>query len=236
MAQNPLGFDWDDLKHLISVARHGSSLAAGRVLGVDQSTVQRRLGGQAGPRRLRRRRRAAAGSDPGRLRTGGDAGPRQLRPRQCLAAAGRRRRPGPVRRCRAARRGADAAPCTVPRPADGRRLTHAPAVEAPASFDGPALEGIRVLVGSAMAWFLGLGVAAVRRRDFASHQAWMVRAYALGLGAGTQALTHLPWFLWPDIQGVSARTLCMAAGWAINLTVAEWLIARARPTPGPTPA
>ena len=36
-------FDWDDLKHFLAVARHGSTLAAGRALGVDQSTVQRRL-------------------------------------------------------------------------------------------------------------------------------------------------------------------------------------------------
>ncbi len=35
--------DWDDLKHFVAVARHGSTLAAGRALGVDQSTVQRRL-------------------------------------------------------------------------------------------------------------------------------------------------------------------------------------------------
>jgi len=43
MAHSPQDFDWDDLKHLLAVARHGSSLAAGRALGVDQSTVQRRL-------------------------------------------------------------------------------------------------------------------------------------------------------------------------------------------------
>lgn len=43
MPQSPSGFDWDDLKHLLAVARHGSTLAAGRALGVDQSTVQRRL-------------------------------------------------------------------------------------------------------------------------------------------------------------------------------------------------
>jgi DNA-binding transcriptional LysR family regulator len=36
-------FDWDDLRYLLAVARHGSTLAAGRALGVDQSTVQRRL-------------------------------------------------------------------------------------------------------------------------------------------------------------------------------------------------
>jgi DNA-binding transcriptional LysR family regulator len=43
MTHSPTGFDWDDLKHLLAVARHGSTLAAGRALGVDQSTVQRRL-------------------------------------------------------------------------------------------------------------------------------------------------------------------------------------------------
>lgn len=43
MPHSPKAFDWDDLKYLLGVARHGSTLAAGRALGVDQSTVQRRL-------------------------------------------------------------------------------------------------------------------------------------------------------------------------------------------------
>jgi DNA-binding transcriptional LysR family regulator len=36
-------FDWDDLRHFMSVARLGSTTAAARALQVDQSTVQRRL-------------------------------------------------------------------------------------------------------------------------------------------------------------------------------------------------
>src|SRR5437867_1011702 len=36
-------FDWDDLKYLLAVARHHSTLAASRALQVNQSTVQRRL-------------------------------------------------------------------------------------------------------------------------------------------------------------------------------------------------
>jgi DNA-binding transcriptional LysR family regulator len=43
LAHKPNTFDWDDLRYLLAVARHGSTLAAGRALGVDQSTVQRRL-------------------------------------------------------------------------------------------------------------------------------------------------------------------------------------------------
>lgn len=36
-------FDWNDLRYLLAVAREGSTLAAARVLGVNQSTVHRRL-------------------------------------------------------------------------------------------------------------------------------------------------------------------------------------------------
>lgn len=35
--------DWNNLRYFLAVAKHGSTLAAGRSLGVDQSTVQRRL-------------------------------------------------------------------------------------------------------------------------------------------------------------------------------------------------
>lgn len=36
-------FAWDDLRHLIAVSRQGSTLAAAKTLGVNQSTVHRRL-------------------------------------------------------------------------------------------------------------------------------------------------------------------------------------------------
>jgi uncharacterized membrane protein len=101
-------------------------------------------------------------------------------------------------------------------------------VESPARFDGSFVCATRLVVGSAMTLFLCLGLAAVRRRDIPSHQAWMMRVYALGLGAGTQVFTHLPWFLFPSVQGEIARALCMAAGWGINCAVAEWLISRER--------
>lgn len=39
----PVMFDWNDLRHLIAVSRSGSTLAAARALGVNQSTVHRRL-------------------------------------------------------------------------------------------------------------------------------------------------------------------------------------------------
>lgn len=42
MHSSPM-FDWDDLRYFLAVARHHSTLAAGRALKVNQSTVQRRL-------------------------------------------------------------------------------------------------------------------------------------------------------------------------------------------------
>ncbi len=106
----------------------------------------------------------------------------------------------------------------------------------PVMGDGPLLYVIRLVVGSAMILFIVLCFAAIRRRDIARHRAWMMRGYALGLGAGTQALTHLPWFLFPGIQGELSRALLMGAGWAINLAVAEWIIRRGLTYPVRTPA
>lgn len=36
-------FDWNDLRHLLAVSRHGSTLAAAKAIGVNQSTVHRRI-------------------------------------------------------------------------------------------------------------------------------------------------------------------------------------------------
>ncbi|WP_261792321.1 DUF2306 domain-containing protein [Arthrobacter sp. PM3] len=61
--------------------------------------------------------------------------------------------------------------------------------------DGPALFVLRLVFGSAMAASIVLGIAAIMRRDFVRHGAWMTRGYAIGVAAGTQALTGLPWML-----------------------------------------
>jgi hypothetical protein len=90
---------------------------------------------------------------------------------------------------------------------------------------GPVLFWVRLVVGPAMAAFLTLGFTAVRRRDIDSHRAWMIRAYALGLGAGTQVFTEA--FMGPLVGGgVLTADLVKVAGWVINLAVAEWLIRR----------
>ncbi|WP_203337026.1 DUF2306 domain-containing protein [Nocardioides limicola] len=92
--------------------------------------------------------------------------------------------------------------------------------------DGQALSLIRYAVGVAMAAFLVLAVRAIRRRDVPTHAAWMIRAYALAMGAGTQAFTHLP-LLVPGVPTTEGtRTVAMGLGWVINIVVAELVIRR----------
>ena len=90
--------------------------------------------------------------------------------------------------------------------------------------DSLALYLMRISVGGAMIAAIILAIIKLRRRDFPAHGDWMSRAYALGQGAGTQVLTHLPWFLLIGTPGPRSRAVLMAAGWIINIAVAEWVI------------
>ncbi len=98
---------------------------------------------------------------------------------------------------------------------------------APKPGSGLLLVGFRIAVGTAMAASVVLGFAAIRRGDVTRHRAWMTRAYALALGAGTQAFTGA---IGPGLVGTSvlAHDLTMGAAWAINLAVAEFAIRRGK--------
>jgi uncharacterized membrane protein len=88
----------------------------------------------------------------------------------------------------------------------------------------------RLLFGSAMTTCLVLGTITVRRRDFTAHRAWMMRAYALAAGAGTQVFTEGVTESLFGAREVSSG-LALGAGWVINLTIAEGLIVRTRRAP-----
>lgn len=92
---------------------------------------------------------------------------------------------------------------------------------------GSLLHTSRLLFATGMACCILLGYRAIRRRDLAQHRAWMMRAYALGLGAGTQTFTI------GIGEGVFGKTVLTtdvstAAGWAINIALAEYLVRRSR--------
>jgi uncharacterized membrane protein len=92
--------------------------------------------------------------------------------------------------------------------------------------DGDLLSAFRLLFGSAMIVSIILGFTSIMRRNVAQHRAWMMRGYAIGLGAGTQALTLMAGEIIAGRPSELTRALLMGAAWVINLAVAEWGIRR----------
>lgn len=84
----------------------------------------------------------------------------------------------------------------------------------------------RLGFGSGMVASILLSYTAIRRGDVIGHRAWMMRAYAIGLGAGTQVLTGTVESLLVSHPTELSRALALGAGWIINLAVAEWAIRR----------
>ncbi len=96
----------------------------------------------------------------------------------------------------------------------------------PGSLQGPLLYGVRLAVATGMIASIIIGVSSILRRNVARHEAFMIRAYALGQGAGTQVLVLMPWMLITGKTGGLTRDLLMTLAWAINVVVAEWIIRR----------
>jgi hypothetical protein len=92
--------------------------------------------------------------------------------------------------------------------------------------DGEVLLILRVVFGLAMVASIVLGLAALRRRDFLRHGAWMARGYAIGLGAGTVVPVTIAWVLLAGPPEPLVRAVLMGASWVINLAVAEHFIRR----------
>jgi uncharacterized membrane protein len=94
---------------------------------------------------------------------------------------------------------------------------------------GELLYLFRLAFGSSMAAFIILGLTAIRRRDVTRHRAWMTRAYALAVAAGTQVFTQ---GFGEAVLGTHevTRDVLLGSAWLINLGVAEYVIRR-RPAP-----
>ena len=88
-----------------------------------------------------------------------------------------------------------------------------------------------VLISARLAAGLGLSLAliwaifAIRRGNVEQHRAWMIRAYAIGMGAATISFIMLPIYLitGKPVEGYAADLLFVAS-WVINIAIAEWVI------------
>jgi uncharacterized membrane protein len=99
----------------------------------------------------------------------------------------------------------------------------------PLELQGGLLCGVRVFVSVVMLISICMAVAAAMGGDIATHRAWMIRAYALGQGAGMQVVVLLPWMLLIGKPTMLQRDALMSLAWLINLLVAETAIQRSSP-------
>jgi uncharacterized membrane protein len=92
--------------------------------------------------------------------------------------------------------------------------------------DTALLHAFRLFFGAAMAVSIVLGFHAIRLRRVDQHQAWMRRAYAIGMGAGSQALIQIPYVMIVGQPDSFTHALLMVGAWLLNLAIAESLILR----------
>lgn len=89
------------------------------------------------------------------------------------------------------------------------------------------LDAARAVFGLALGAALLLGVAAARARAMPRHRAWMIRAYAIGMGSGTAAPILFPAYLMHREPPTGLTTDIVVVGlWLLTMAVGEWVARR----------
>lgn len=93
------------------------------------------------------------------------------------------------------------------------------------SVSTPALDMARALFSFALVVALVMGVHAARTRNPQAHRAWMIRAYALGMGGATVALILLPIHLIHATPLAGPMSdLVLVGWWLVTIALGEWII------------
>ncbi len=97
----------------------------------------------------------------------------------------------------------------------------------PNALQGSLLFSVRIILGFLMIGLIGWAVVAIRARNVCRHGSLMLRAYAIGQGASTQALFGIGWIviLGTEPAGLQ-RDVFMVLCWLLNMLVAEILVQR----------
>lgn len=97
----------------------------------------------------------------------------------------------------------------------------------------PLAEIARGFFGVALLIALALAMAAIRKRDFNRHRAWVIRAYAVGMGLGTVALVYIPIYIVTGQPPIGLTSdILFVVSWVMNIAFAEVVIrhvSRSRP-------
>ncbi len=95
----------------------------------------------------------------------------------------------------------------------------------PEALQGHPLHWVRMFLGTAMIGLIILAVIAIRSRNVFQHSASMVRAYAIGQGASTQAVVGIIWIIVIGSEAMGPlRDGLMIFAWVVNLLAAEIFI------------
>lgn len=107
--------------------------------------------------------------------------------------------------------------------ASGLWMTHIYAF--PENLQGNLLYSVRMDLGSLMIGFIVWAVIAIKSRNIYQHSAAMLRAYAIGQGASTQAMLGIGWIVIVGSEAMGpVREGIMVSAWGLNLLVAEVLV------------
>ncbi len=108
----------------------------------------------------------------------------------------------------------------------------------PDELQGLLLYWVRIALSLWMVGLIAWAVIAIRSRNVSGHSAAMLRAYAIGQGASTQAVLGIVWMIALGTEPLGPlRDGMMVFAWGLNLLIAELLIRtmlvpRNRPTGG----
>ncbi|QAX31037.1 DUF2306 domain-containing protein [Leisingera sp. NJS204] len=95
----------------------------------------------------------------------------------------------------------------------------------PASLQGSLLYWVRITLGLLVIAFILWAVLSIRSCNIFQHSALMLRAYAIGQGASTQAFIGIGWMILYGTEATGPlRDAQLGSAWAINLLIAEALI------------
>jgi len=95
----------------------------------------------------------------------------------------------------------------------------------PEDLQGSLLFSVRVILSLSMIALLGCAIIAAKARDFKNHGASMLRAYAVGQGASTQALLGIAWIVSTGVEPIGFFRDCfMVLCWVVNILVAEVIV------------
>ncbi len=90
-----------------------------------------------------------------------------------------------------------------------------------------AISSGRLLFGIALGVALAIAMQAIYKRDFTRHRNWMIRAYAIGIGATAVTMVFFPIYLITGKPPVGlASDIAFLGAWSACVVVAEGFVRR----------